>query len=162
LHAGMMPLFRRTFAAEAELRRGLDRVKAQIDHRQLAEIEKVSGRKYEWHLRSYLLAAKALINLLPDNAELPPIESAPYKERYADVETTYNAFQTFAAENPDEVKKVILASFVESAVKDFFTASKFLRRTLEAGKLDRREYITRVSELAKAYNDLIQRTNSLR
>ncbi|MBA2622357.1 MAG: YiiG family protein [Chthoniobacterales bacterium] len=162
LHARMMPLFGQTFAAETDLRRGLDAIKMQVDQRQLAKIEKVSGRKYEWHLRSYLLAAKALINLLPENAEAPPLEAAAYKARYTGLEESYNALQTFAADNPDEVRKVILASFVESAVKDFFTASKFLRRTLEASRLDRREYITRVGELAKAYNDLTQRTNSMR
>lgn len=58
------------------------------------------------------------------------------------------------------MKKVMMTGFVESAVKDFFAASKFLRRTLEAPKVDRSDYIERVGELAKKYNDLIQRTNS--
>lgn len=162
LHAGMMPFFAKTFAAERELRRGLDTLKAQVDQRQLAQIEKTSGRKYEWHLRSYLLAAKSLIKLLPENPEAPVIAAGEYKTRYAELESAYNAFQTYCSENPDELKKVMLASFVESTVKDFFTASKFLRRVLEAPKLDRREYFTRVGEVAKTYNDLIQRTNSMR
>ena len=162
MHAAMMPLFEKTFAAERELRHGLDLVKAQVDKRQLAEIERTRGRKYEWHLRSFLLAAKALINLLPENAEAPPIAVDDYKTRYAELEAAYNAFQNFESENPEEVKKVIMASFVDSAVKDFFTASKFLRRTLEAKKLDRRDYFQRLGELAKQYNQLIQRTNSMR
>ena len=162
LHAAMMPLFESTFGAERELRRDLGALKNEVDLRQLAQIEKTSGKKYEWHLRSYLLAAKALINLLPENSEAPPITAAVYKPRYAELETAYNAFETFVSENSDEVKKVMLASFVESTVKDFFTASKFLRRVLEAEKLDRREYFNRVGELAKTYNDLIQRTNSMR
>ena len=162
LHEAMMPLFQKIFAAERELRRGLDGVKAKVDRRQLAEIEKTSGRKYEWHLRSYLLAAKGLINLLPENADAPVIERADYQRRYEELEAAYSAFQKFAAENPDEVKKVLLASLVESAVKDFFTASKFLRRILEAPKLDRHEYFTRVGEAAHSYNDLISRTNGLR
>ena len=76
LHAAMMPLFESTFKAERELRRDLDVLKTQVDQRQLAQIEKISGRKYEWHLRSYLLAAKSLINLLPENPEAPPIAAA--------------------------------------------------------------------------------------
>jgi hypothetical protein len=162
MHAAMMPLFGKTFAAERELRRALDLVKAQVDRRQLAEIEQTSGRKYEWHLRSFMLAAKALINLLPENTDAPVIGADEYKMRYAELESAYSAFQTFQTENPEEVKKVIMASFVDSAVKDFFTASKFLRRTLEAKKLDRRDYFNRLGELAKSYNDLIQRTNSMR
>ncbi len=162
MHAEMMPLFEKIFTAERDLRHGLDALKAEVDQRQLAQIEKTSGRKYEWHLRSYLLAAKAVISLLPENTDAPAIDGAVYKKRYAELENAYNAFQTFSSENPDEVKKVLLASFAETTVKDFFTASKFMRRVLEAGKLDRREYVTRLSELAKTYNDLIQRTNSMR
>ena len=99
LHAAMMPLFQATFASAHELRRGLDTLKAQVDRRQLAEIEKTSGRKYEWHLRSFMLAAKGLINLLPDNADSPLISVADYKARYGELEEAYNAFQTFSTEN---------------------------------------------------------------
>lgn len=162
LHAAMMPLFEATFAAEAELRHGLDDLKTKVDQRQLTLLEKTKGRKYEWHLRSFMLAAKALINLLPENPEAPSIDRDAYQTRYAELEKAYNAFQTFTAENPEEVRKVLMASFVESALKDFFAASKFLRRTLEASKLDRREYVERVGDLAKKYNDLIQRTNTMR
>jgi hypothetical protein len=162
LHAGMIPLFQQTFAAEAELRRGLDELKTKVDQRQLALLEKAKGRKYEWHLRSFMLAAKSLIDLLPENPDAPTIAADAYKSRYAELETAYNAFQNFATENPDEVKKIMLASFVDSAVKDFFTASKFLRRTLEAGKVDRREYLTQVGKAAETYNSLIQRTNTMR
>jgi hypothetical protein len=162
LHAAMMPLFQNTFATERELRHGLDDLKTSVDKRLLAQIEKRSGRKYEWHLRSFLLAAKALINLLPEDAQAPVLNIADYKPRYTELEEAYNAFQKFTSENPAEVKKVMLSSFVETTVKDFYTASKFLRRTLEAPKLDRQEYFTRVGEVAKSYNDLIQRTNSMR
>ncbi len=78
----------------------------------------------------------------------------------AELETAYSLFMTFASENPGEMKKVMMTGFVESAVKDFFAASKFLRHTLEAPKFERREYIECVGELAQKYNDLIQRTNS--
>ena len=162
LHAAMMPLFEATFGAEAELRHGLDALKTKVDQHQLTLLEKTKGRKYEWHLRSFMLAAKALINLLPENSEAPPIEHEAYQTRYAELEKAYNAFQTFTAENPEEVRKVLMASFVESALKDFFAASKFLRRTLEASKRDHPAYLERVGDLAKKYNDLIQRTNSMR
>ena len=162
LHEQMMPLFERTFAAERDLRRELDAIKRDLDKRQLAEIEKTEGRKYQWHLRSYLIAAKELINLLPENADAPPIAAAAYKTKYAALEEAYNGFDKYISENPDEMKKIMLSGMVESAVKDFFAASKFLRRTLEAQKLDRRDYIEKVGELARKYNDLISRTNSIR
>src|SRR4051812_5787715 len=44
LHASMIPLFQGTFAAERELRHGLDTLKASVDRRLLAQIEQRSGR----------------------------------------------------------------------------------------------------------------------
>ena len=162
LHRQMMPLFEKMFAGERALRAGLDTLKMQVDRRQLAQIEKLSGRNYEWHLRNFMIAAKGVINLLPEKPDAPVISAGAYKERYSELENAYNGYMTFTAEHSEEVKKVMLASFVESALKDFFTASKFLRRVLEAPKVERSEYVTRVNELAKAYNALIQRSNSLR
>lgn len=162
LHARMMPLFEQIFAAERNLRADLDTLKMEVDKRQLAELEKRAGRKYEWHLRNFMIAAKGVINLLPETADAVPISAEAYRERYAELENAYTAFESYTSENPDEVKKVMMAGIVETAVKDYFAASKFLRRVLQAPKLDRREYITRAGELAKTYNDLIERTNSMR
>ena len=67
----------------------------------------------------------------------------------------------FGTEHPDEVEKVLLASFVESTVKDFYAATKFLRRVVEAPKPNRSDYVEKINALVEKYNDLIQRTNSL-
>ena len=162
LHRQMMPLFEQVFSAEAALRRGLDSVKAEVDRRQLAQIEKQHGKNYEWHLRSFMMAAKTLADLVPASAGAPAIEGKLYNARFAELDAAYKAFTEFCESHPDEVKKVLMASFVESAVKDFFGASKFLRRVLEAPKPNKQEYITKVNDLVQKYNDLIQRTNSLR
>jgi len=162
LHAAMMPLFRKTFEAEAELRRGLDTLKADLDRRQLAQMEAQRGRDYHWHLRNFMLAAKPLINLLPESANAPLIDASVYRARYDELEAAYTALETFKVEHPDAVKKVMMGGLVNSGVKDFFAASKFLRRVLEDKPVNRGEYIERVSELAEKYNSLIQRTNSLR
>lgn len=162
LHAQMMPLFTSAFAAEVELRRALEPVKALVDRRALAQIEKKVGKNYEWHLRSYMLAAKSVVDLLPDSATAPTIDATTYKARYEALESAYNAFDTFSSQHPEDVKKVLMASFVESGVKEFFTAAKFLRRVLEAPKLDKSEYVKQVNVMVEKYNALIQRTNSLR
>ena len=161
LHEQMMPLFTEVFAAEKVLRSGLDAVKAEVDRRQLAQIEKEHGKNYEWHLRNYLIAAKALMDLAPSDANAPMIQPAPYQKRFGVLETAYNGFTQFGTEHPDEVKKVLLASFVESTVKDFYAATKFLRRVVEAPKPNRSDYVDKVNALIEKYNDLIQRTNSL-
>jgi hypothetical protein len=160
LHAQMMPLFEQVFAAEAALRSGLDSIKGEVDRRQLAEIEKQAGKNYEWHLRNYMINAKALADLLPNSADAPMIDAAAYKTRYANLETAYNGFTQYS-ETP-EAKKPIMRSFVETAVKDYFAASKFLRRVLDAPKPDKREYVQKANDLIQKYNTLISRTNSVR
>ena len=160
LHAQMMPLFEQVFAAEEALRRGLDSVKGEVDRRQLAEIEKRSGKNYEWHLRNFMIAAKAVVDLLPNSAEAPMIDAAAYKARYGNLEAAYNGFTEYS--DTPEAKKPMMASFVETAVKDYFAASKFLRRVLDAPKPDKREYLQKANELVEKYNTLITRTNSVR
>lgn len=66
-----------------------------------------------------------------------------------------------AAKHPEDVKKVLLASFVESGVKDSFTAAQFLRRVLPAPRLDRAESVKQVNEMVEKYNALIQQANTL-
>jgi hypothetical protein len=162
LHVQMMPLFDRTFAAERHMRRQLEALKVQLDQRQLRAMEAASGRNYYWHVRRLMIAAKGVVGLLPENPNSPTIDADDYQARFSELEAAYDAFQTFASDRPKEVKKVRLASSVDSSVKEFVAAAKFLHRSLEAQKLDRDEYIDRVVELAKTYNDLVQRTNKLR
>jgi hypothetical protein len=149
LHKEMMPLFEQIFAAEAALRSGLDTVKDEVDRRQLAEIEKRSGKNYEWHLRNFMISAKSLVDLMPTSAEAPKIETS-----------AYNGFMQLNGD--PATKKPIMASFVETAIKDYFAASKFLRRTLESPKPDKGEYVTNVNELVEKYNTLIERSNTMR
>lgn len=138
------------------------RSKAQLDQEQLAQLEKASGRNYEWHLRSFMVAAKAIVALLPPSPDSPAIAADAYSSREEDLESAYTALGSFASEHPDETKKIRRASLVEAVAKDFVTASKLLRRTLESPKLDRSEYVERVGNVAKSYNQLLQRANSVR
>ena len=107
-----------------------------------------------------MISAKHLVDLLPNSADAPMIESAAYKARYAELEAAYNGFMQ-TSDDP-ATKKPIMASFAESAIKDFFAASKFLRRTLESAKPNKSEYVEKVNELIEKYNTLIQRTNTMR
>jgi hypothetical protein len=109
-----------------------------------------------------MIAAKGMVELLPEGPDAPPIPADKYDERYAALETAYHEFETFTSENRNEVKKLIGASAVGSAAKALFAASKLLRRTLDAPKLDRRQYVERIGRLAKNYNELIQRAESVR
>lgn len=154
LHSQMMPLFEQAFASEAALRRELRGVKEDVARRNLAQLEKEHGKNFEWHLRTVLLAAETVGDLLPSRIDAPMIDGTRYKPRFANLEIAYTAFKQFSAAHPEEAK---LASYLGTSVEDFFGASKLLRQVLESPKPDKLLYLAKVSELAAKYEELGQR-----
>ena len=156
LHLQMMPLFEQFFGSDMAMRRALSAVLEDVEHRNLAQIEKEHGKNYEWHLRSFLVAAKMLVDLLPNRADAAMIDSARYRTRFANLQATYTAFTQYCREHPAEVQKVVLATSLE----DFFAASRILRGILDAPKADRQVYVAKVNDLAAKYDALVQRTTT--
>jgi hypothetical protein len=162
LHLQMMPLFEQAFAAEAMLRFGLRAVKDDVDRRILAQLEKEHGKNYEWYLRTFLMAAETLADLLPNHLDAPMIEGARYKQRFANLEAAYTALMQFRAAHAEEIKQGVLAGLIGNAAEDFFAASKLLRNLLEMPKLDKQIYLAKVNDFATKYEDLLQRARSPR
>jgi hypothetical protein len=154
LHGQMLPLFEQFFAAELAMRREFSPVFEDIERRYLAQIEKEHGKNYEWHLRSFLLAAKTLADLLPNHADAAMIEGARFKSRFANLQAAYTLFTQYCVEHPAEVQKAVLSTSLE----DFFAATRTLRGILDAPKPDRQVYLTKVNDLAAKYDTLVQRT----
>jgi Protein of unknown function (DUF3829) len=156
LHVQMLPMFEQFFGAELAMRRELSAVLEDVERRNLAQIEKEHGKNYEWHLRNFLLAAKTLADLLPNHVDAAMIESARYRQRFANLQAAYALFTQYSKEHPAEVQKLVPAASVD----DFFTATRILRGILEAPKPDRQVYIAKVNDLAAKYDALVQRTTT--
>ena len=154
LHGQMVPMFQQVFASELALRRALSAVREDVERRVLAQIEKEHGKNYEWHLRNFLIAAKTLADLLPNHVDAAMIEGARYKQRFANLQAAYTLFTQYCVEHPAEVQKAVPATSLE----DFFAATRILRGLLDAPKLDRQVYLTKVNDLAAKYDELVQRT----
>lgn len=154
LHAQLLPMFQQIFVTELALRRELSAVREDIERRNLAKIEKEQGKNYEWHLRSFLIAAKTLADLLPNHVDAAMIEGARYKQRFANLQAAYTLFTQYCVEHPAEVQKAVLATSLE----DFFAATRILRGLLDAPKLDKQVYLTKVNDLAAKYDALLERT----
>jgi len=151
-----VPMFERFFGCELALRRDLGVVLADIEQRNLARIEKEQGKNYEWHLRSFLFAAKTVADMLPNHVDATMIEGPRYKQRFANLQAAYTAFTQYCVEHPAEVQKAVLATSLD----DFFAATRILRGVLEAPKPDRQVYIAKVNDLAAKYDALVQRTTA--
>ncbi len=156
LHSQMLPLFEQFFTAELALRRELSAVVEDIERRNLAQIEKEHGKNYEWHLRSFLLAAKTLADLLPNHVDAAMIESGRYKARFANLQSAYTLFTQYCVEHPAEVQKTVLATSLE----EFFAATRILRGILDAPKPDHGVYVTKVNDLATKYDALLERATT--
>ena len=157
LHAQMLPLFQQFFTCELALRRELSAVLEDIERRNLAQIEKEHGKNYEWHLRSFLITAKTIADLMPNHVDAAMIESARYRARFANLQAAYMLFTQYCLEHPAEVQKVVLATSLE----DFFAATRMLRGVLDAPKPDRQVYLAKVNDLATKYDALLQRTTTM-
>jgi hypothetical protein len=154
VHGQMVPMFERFFGCELALRRDLGVVLEDVERRNLARIEKEQGKNYEWHLRSFLFAAKTVADMLPNHVDATMIEGPRYKQRFANLQAAYTAFTQYGVEHPAEVQKAVLATSLD----DFFAATRILRGVLEAPKPDRQVYIAKVNDLAAKYDALVQRT----
>ena len=154
LHGQMVPLFEQFFGAELALRRELSAVREDVERRNLAQIEKEHGKNYEWHLRSFLIAARPLADLLPNNAAAAMIEAGRYRARFANLQAAYTLFTQYCTEHPAEVQKAVLATSLE----DFFAATRVLLGVLAAPKPDRVVYLAKVNDLAAKYDALVERT----
>jgi len=156
LHAQMLSMFEQFFGSEVAMRQELSAVLEDVERRNLAQIEKEHGKNYDWHLRNFLFAAKTLADLLPNHVDAAMIESARYRQRFANLQAAYTLFTQYCLEHPAEVQKVVLATSLE----DFFAATRILRGILEAPKPDRQVYVAKVNDLAAKYDALVQRTTT--
>lgn len=154
LHGQMIPLYEQFFGSELALRRELSAVREDVERRNLAQLEKEHGKNYEWHLRSFLVAARPLADLLPNNAAAAMIEAGRYRARFANLQAAYTLFTQYCTEHPAEVPKAMLATSLE----DFFAATRTLLGVLGAPKPDRVVYLAKVNDLAAKYDALIERT----
>jgi len=154
LHGQMLPLFEQFFASELTMRREFSPVFEDIERRYLAQIEKEHGKNYEWHLRSFLLTAKTVADLLPNHSDAAMIEGPRFKARFANLQAAYTLFTQYCVEHPAEVQKTVLSTSLE----DFFAATRTLRGILDAPKPDRQVYLAKVNDLAAKYDTLVQRT----
>jgi hypothetical protein len=156
LHAQMLPMFEQFFASELAMRRELSVVLEDVERRNLAEIEKEHGKNYDWHLRNFLFAAKALADLLPNHVDAAVIESARYRTRFAVLQAAYTEFTQYCLQHPAEVQNVV----VTKSLDEFVAATRILRGILDAPKPDRQVYMAKVTDLATKYDALLQNTTT--
>jgi hypothetical protein len=100
LHAKMHPAAETFLVARAEFEREMSTIKADLDARELADIERREGRKARWHVRKVMTAAQKMVDLLPSGSA--PVVDLPEFDKALDVyAATVKDMDMYAAANPN-------------------------------------------------------------
>jgi hypothetical protein len=75
--------------------------KADVDAKDLAAIEAVDGRKARWHVKNVMMAAGALVELLPSESA-PVIEMKTYDEALARYALAVREMDTYSQATPNQ------------------------------------------------------------
>lgn len=100
LHAKLAPAAQVFLAERAALERDMEPMTRDLDQRQLAAIEGSEGRRARWHVRSVMIEAKAMIDLLPSTAA-PVVDLARFDQALQRYATAVKDFDAYAAANPN-------------------------------------------------------------
>lgn len=98
-HAKLVPLAQAFLASRARADQELAIIKADLDQRELADIEKREGKKARWHMRHVMIEARAVVDLLP-NAERPVVDMAKFDAVLARYGAAVKDFDDFSGANP--------------------------------------------------------------
>src|SRR4051794_41048433 len=120
LHAQLIPKFEQFFGSELAMRRELGAVREDIERRYLAQVGKEHGKNYEWHLRTVLISARTVADLLPNHVDAAMIEGARFKARFSALQAAYTAFAQYCLEHPAEMQKAVLSTSLD----DFIAATR--------------------------------------
>ncbi|MDP3546535.1 MAG: YiiG family protein, partial [Phreatobacter sp.] len=85
LHREMVPAAEAFLKDRADVERAMRAFRADLNNRELADIERREGRSARWNVRNVMIAARGVMDLMPSN-ERPVVDMAAFDEaiqRYA-------------------------------------------------------------------------------
>jgi hypothetical protein len=100
LHGKLAPAAVAFLTERAALEHDMKEVKRDLDHKQLAAIEKSEGRKARWHVRNVMLEAQSVIDLLPSNAA-PVVDLGTFDKALDRYVAAVKEFDAYSAATPN-------------------------------------------------------------
>lgn len=158
MHTQLMAAFNKFSAAEKIMSGELDGLKAQLDIKQLAQIERDQGKKLQWYTQNFMMNTRNLIRAVPkENAT--SFDSAAYLAAFNNLQPAYDQLIEYSGANAAEASGAFWYSAFESSAKNFYTKAKFLKRDVADGK---KPDARALNELIDEYNRLVGDANNLR
>jgi hypothetical protein len=170
MHAPLMKAFDDFDTADQALHAEVAKLKSGLAERELAAIERKSGKNLLWHSKKVMIDAKKVLDLgaMEDaKVDVPKLEAA-----VNDLDALTDETVKYASEHPDESGGMHMFTFVESPMKDFQkTAKAFFRRLRDKKPYDSSDQFeiehgnpemtsSHQARLVKDYNSLVEAMNN--
>jgi hypothetical protein len=157
MHPQLIATFEKCFAAAKMLTAEVDKLKVDLDKRELAKLQ-AQGQSLQAQTLQFLIGAKELLKTINTEGAGPVVSKDVYTPKCLELEKTFQALDDYGVAHKDEVDKTFWGSAFISSAKEFTSSAKFLRRDLDEGK-DARE---KAQDFVEHYNRMIGDSNNLR
>ena len=98
-HTQLVPVAQAFLASRAVADKEFAILKADLDQRELAEIEKREGKKARWHMRNVMIEARRVVDLLP-SGERPVVDLPVFDVALNRYGVAVKEFDDFSSANP--------------------------------------------------------------
>ncbi len=156
MHTQLILGFNQFFSAEKIASAELDKVKDQLDEKELTALEQEQGKKLPWQKQYFMMKARTLLRTMPQGSS--PIDVSAYGAAFDALEVAYQQFFEYASTHSQETSETLFYSAFESSLKNFYTKAKFLKRDLTEGKTPDAQML---NDWIEAYNRMVGDANGL-
>lgn len=154
IHTRLVPAAKAYLSAREALEAAFQAQRSKVAVMELAAIEKAEGRKSHWHRANLMLAARRIVDHIPDDGK-PVIDMASFEESVTAYADAYKEFDTYKKANPQALRSM------QGALQSFLAASRELREAIKPAKGDlRKAGGQELQKVINAYNALVGSANN--
>jgi len=154
IHTRLVPAAKTFLAAREKVEKDFQAERARLALMELAAIEAAEGRKANWHRVNLMLAARRIVDHIPDDGK-PVIDMASFEENVAAYGDAYKEFVTYKKADPQALRSM------QGALQSFLAASRELREAIRPAKGDlRKAGGQELQRIINAYNALVGSANN--
>lgn len=131
IHARLAPAAQKFLAERAKLDAAMATFKADLDAKELADLERREGKSARWQARNVMIALRPVVDLLPDG-DRPVVDLAAFDAVLGRYAGAVSVFDAYAAANPGQF------SVFESSPRSYLGKLREFRQKLGRARGDAR------------------------
>jgi hypothetical protein len=163
LDAQLTPLFERLFAASATMREIVRADQEKLHERELAAMEKQSGKNFEWYTLNGMFQARRAVDAIDAASNSSKLTVAAIQQAEQKIQAAYDEGKAYALAHADEKTRLgnkPLWFSVEGNFETVLTHIKELRRDISSGE-NEANVARHLQTLNERFNDLVRNYNMI-